>query len=103
MHPKGVSFVRTWDHILTLGPIFLIEMMIFSVSMNVTCESFIKGFRLMFLPFKTNLIWVQTLMPRVLKLFFLLSQQATIWIRRPIFLNDFVKVVTIVSINREDS
>jgi len=44
--------------------------MIFRVSMNVTCELFIKGFRLMFLPLKTNLIWVQTLMPRVLELFF---------------------------------
>ena len=45
-------------------------MMSLIVSMSVTCEIFIKGFRLMFLPFKTNLIWVQTLMPRVLKLFF---------------------------------
>jgi len=44
------------DHILTLGPHFLIEMMILRVSMNVNCELFIKGFRLMFLPFKTNLI-----------------------------------------------
>ena len=78
-------------------------MMIFRVSMNVTCELFIKGFRLMFLQFKTNLIWVQTLMPRVLKLFFQLSQQATIWILRPIFLNDFLKVITKVSINREDN
>ncbi len=78
-------------------------MMILRVSMNVTCELFIKGFRLMFLPVKTNLIWVQTLMPRVLKLFFQLSQQATIWIWRPIFLNDFVKVITKVSVNREDN
>ena len=71
VHPKGVSFVRTWGSYFDLeAPFFLIEMMIFSVSMDVTCELFIKGFRLMFLPFKTNLIWVQTLMPRVLKLFF---------------------------------
>ena len=77
-------------------------MMILRVSMNVTFGVLIKGFRLMFLPLKTDLIWVQTLMPRVLKLFFQLSEQATIWIRRPIFLNDFVKVVTNVSIHRED-
>ena len=77
-------------------------MMILIVSMNVTCEVFIKGFRLIFLPLKTDLIWVQTLMPRVLKLFFQLSQRATLWVRRPIFLNDVVKVVTNVSINRED-
>jgi hypothetical protein len=40
------------------------------VSMNVTCDVFIKGFRLIFLPLKMDSIWVQTLKPRVLKQFF---------------------------------
>ena len=41
------------------------------VSMNVTFEVFVKGFRLIFLPLKTDSIWVQTPKPRVLKQFFL--------------------------------
>ena len=54
--PKVFLSSAHGDHILTLGPHFLIEMMILRVSMNVNGELFIKGFRLMFLPFKTNLI-----------------------------------------------
>ena len=71
--------------------------------MNMTCEVFVKGFRLIFLPLKTDSIWVQTLKPRVLKQFFHLSQQrATILGWRPIFLDDLVKTVTNVSRNCED-
>ena len=70
--------------------------------MNVTCEVFVNGFRLIFLPFKTDSIWVQTLTPRDLKQFFQLSQRATILGWRPIFLDDLVKTVTNVSRNCED-
>ena len=85
-----------WD------PIILFEMINLRVSMNVTCEVFVKGFRLIFLPLKTDSIWVQTLKPRVLKQFFQLSQRATILGWRPIFLDDLVKTVTNVSTNHED-
>ena len=70
--------------------------------MNVTCEVFVKGFRLIFLPWKTDSIWVQTLKPRVLTQFFQLSQRARILGWRPIFLDDLVKTVTNVSTNHED-
>ena len=70
--------------------------------MSVTCEVFVKGFRLIFLPLKTDSIWVQTLTPRDLKQFFQLSQRATILGWRPIFLDDLVKTVTNVSRNCED-
>ena len=70
--------------------------------MNVICEVFVKGFRLIFLPLKTDSNWVQTLTPRVLKLFFQLSQRARILGWRPIFLDDLVKTVTNVSTNHED-
>ena len=85
-----------WD------PIILFEMINLRVSMNVTCEVFVNGFRLIFLPLKTDSIWVQTLKPRVLKQFFQLSQRATILGWRPIFLDDLVKTVTNVSRNCED-
>ena len=71
------------------------------LSMNATCEVFVKGFRLIFLLLKTDLIWVQTLTPRVLKLFFNCPQRATILGWRPIFLDDLVKAVTNVSTYRE--
>ena len=71
------------------------------VSMNVTCEVFVNGFRLIFLPLKTDSIWVQTLTPRDLKQFFQLSQRATILGWRPIFLDDLVKAVTNESTYRE--
>ena len=77
-------------------------MMSLRVSMYVTCEVFVKGFRLIFLPLKTDFIWDQTLTPRVLKFFFYLPQWATIWSRRPIFLDYLVKTVTYVSTNHED-
>ena len=69
--------------------------------MNVTCDVFIKGFGLIFLPLKMDSIWVQTLKPRVLKQFFQLSQRATILGWRPIFLDDLVKTVTNVSTYRD--
>jgi hypothetical protein len=70
--------------------------------MNVTCEVFVLGFRLIFLPVKTDSIWVQTLTPRVLEQFFQLSRRATILGWRLIFLDDLVKAVTNVSTHRED-
>ena len=70
--------------------------------MNVTCEVFVKGFRLIFLPLKTDSIWVQTLKTRVLKQFFQLSRRATNLGWRPIFHDDLVKTVTNVSTNHED-
>ena len=69
--------------------------------MNATCEVFVKGFLLLFLPLKTDPIWVQTLKPRVLKLFFQLSERATILGWMPIFLDNLVKAVTNVSTNRD--
>ena len=69
--------------------------------MSATCEVFVKGFRLIFLPLKTDPIWVQTLKLRVLKLFFQLSERATILGWRPIFLDDLVKAVTNVSTYRD--
>jgi len=89
------EFFWPWD------PIILFEMINLRVSMNATCEVFVKGFRLIFLPLKTDPIWVQTLKPRVLKLFFQLSQRATILGWRPIFLDDLVKTVTNVSTYRD--
>jgi len=69
--------------------------------MNVTCDVFIKGFRLIFLPLKMDSIRVQTLKPHVLKQFFQLSQRATILGWRPIFLDDLVNIVTNLSTNCE--
>jgi hypothetical protein len=90
------------EFILTLRPHYFIRNDKFKVSMNVTCEVFVNGFRLIFLPLKTDSIWVQTLTPRDLKQFFQLSQRATILGWRPIFLDDLVKTVTNVSRNCED-
>ena len=77
-------------------------MMNLRVSMNVTCEAFVKGFRLIFLPLKMDSIWVQKLTPRLLQQMFRQSQRATIVGWRPIFLDDLVKAVTNVSTSRED-
>jgi hypothetical protein len=53
---------------------FSVDLMSLRVSVNATCEVFIKCFRLIFLPLKVDLIWVQTLTPRFLEIFFHLSQ-----------------------------
>ena len=100
--PKVFFLSKHGVHFWPWDPIILFEMINFRVSMNVTCEVFVKGFRLIFLPLKTDSIWVQTLTPRDLKQFFQLSQRATILGWRPIFLDDLVKTVTNVSRNCED-
>ena len=49
MHPEGVFFHphMAGDHILTEAP-FLVEMMSLRVSMNATCQVFVKGCHLIF-------------------------------------------------------
>ena len=57
-------------------------MMSLRVKVNVTCELFVKGFRVICLPLKTDLILAQTLTPRLLEIFFYLSQ---FWAGGPFF------------------
>jgi hypothetical protein len=80
--------IQTWGHVLILKPHFCVELVSLRVIVNATCEVFVKDFRLIFLLLKTDLIWVQTLTPRFLEIFFHLSH---FWSWRPIFIDDFFK------------
>ena len=50
VHHKVFFFVRTWGPYFHLEAPFFVLMMSLRVSVNVTCEVFVKGFHLIFLP-----------------------------------------------------
>jgi hypothetical protein len=91
-------YIRTWGHVLILKPHFCVDLMSLRVSVNATCEVFLKCFRLIFLPLKVDLIWVQTLTPRSLEIFFICPSLGL----EAHFLDDLFKAGTNVSKNLKD-
>ena len=89
---------NSWGPCFDLEAPFFVEMMNLRVSVNVTCEIFVLGFRLIFLSLKMDFIWVQTLTPRVLEMFFQMSKFGT---GGPFFSTICWRQGTNVSINRE--
>ena len=96
---EGSFFVLKFEHFFTLRPYLCTEMVSFRESVILSCERFVKGFRLICLPLYSDLIWVRGLTPSVLQIFFHLPRRTIISDWRPNIFNDFVKIVTNVIAN----